>query len=346
MLSGWDEWFGHQTVAPYSHVEHMSPLWAERCYHLLHATPQVTLSVGRSYHPIDAQRQGFAGLTVGTRQYAVRWNEAVEPGDVPDSPSVGPLRVDVVEPLRTVSLSLADPTLPFGFDLQYEYRAEPVLTDRNRIEVNGEVVTDYINFFASGRYSGSVVVDGEALAVNAPGFRDRGWGLRKHEGAPRRGLVLGMFSEFEDHAIYALLYETGSGRRVMSNGWRLRPDRPASSATDISHDLTLIDGLLEGGRIGMLLDGDHLEVEFKVENRVFLSSLGYTPHASTSRAGEAATFDLRDRATLAALAGQTDHGIAVTCGGRTGTGYVEVGLGVHPRYSPDGGTLLMPPVQN
>ena len=185
-----DELFSHQLVAPRTVTLHEHPAWAERCYHLLMVDDDMILNTGRAVYPHDGRRTAFAGVVAQGSLHAHRAAEALAPGDDPDRPDVGPVRIEVIEPLRRVRLVLDDPGSPVSFDLVYEARFAPVATERNRIEVKGEVVTDYMNFFQSGRYSGVVSVDGRDTVVrDRAGFRDRGWGMRKHEGSPRRGLV-------------------------------------------------------------------------------------------------------------------------------------------------------------
>lgn len=342
MLGPLDEAFGHQIVASRATVEHASPAWAERCYHLVHATPEVTLSTGRAWHPMLRTRTAFVGVTRGRTQLTLRTAADDVPAVDGDLPTVGPIRIEVIEPLREVRLVLDAPGSPLSYDLTYHYRFDPVLTERNRIERDGVVVTDYINFFASGRYRGVVTVDGSDIAVDANGFRDRGWGLRKHEGAPRRGLVLAMFAEFGAEALYCLLYETASGRRVFSNAWRLRAGVEAQRGTDLRHDLDIVDGLLEAGRLTARFGDEDLEASFVVNNRVFLSPLGYAPGDPPGRTGVLERFEHDAPDARAILPGQTDHGVTVRVGDLVGNGYVESGLGVHARYAPDGGTWLSP----
>ena len=83
------------------------------------------------------------------------------------------------------------------------------------------------------------------------GFRDRGWGLRKHEGAPRRGFVVFAGVELPDAALYALLYETASGRRVFTNGWLMDESGVADTVVEAEHDRAL-----DAERIHRLHDRD------------------------------------------------------------------------------------------
>jgi hypothetical protein len=328
-----DERFSHQLVAPQAVTLHDHPAWAERCYHLLFAGDDLILNAGRAAYPHAGRRTAFAGAVAGGRLHALR---AAEPlGDDPDRPDVGPVRIEVLRPLERVRLVLDEPGGPVAFDLVYEARFAPVATDRNLIERNGEVVTDYMNFFQSGRYSGTVVVDGREIAVrDRAGFRDRGWGLRKHEGAPRRGFVLFVGAELPGQALYALLYETASGRRVFTNGWLIDDGGVADRVVGADHDLDFDGTLLRCGRVELAFaSGARRTLALEVRTRLFLSAVGYTADPAGAAPGRD-VHDLADPAVVAGLAGQTDNGCRFVLDGVEGHGYAETGLGVHARYRP------------
>jgi hypothetical protein len=331
-----DERFSHQLVAPGAMTQPAHPAWAERCYHLVHVDDDLIVNAGRAVYPHGGRRTAFAGVVSGTTLHARRALEHFAAGDDPDRPDVGPLRIEVVRPLREVRLALEDPAFPVAFDLTYVARFPPVGTERNLIEVRGEVVTDYMNFFQSGRYSGTIRVDGaERVLRERAGFRDRGWGLRKHEGSPRRGFVLFCGCELPDAALYALLYETASGRRAMTNGWLLDERGTADRVTSAEHDLTFDGTLLRAGRLELAFaSGARRELDFEVRNRLHLSAVGYTSEPASPGADR---HDLSDPDVVARLDGQNDHGCRFALDGVEGHGYVETGLGTHARYRPEAG---------
>ena len=335
-LTGADELFSHQLVAPREVTLHESPAWAERCYHLLFAGDDLILNAGRAVYAHAGRRTAFAGATAGGSLLARREDEPFAPGDDPDRPDVGAVRIEVVDPLARVRLVLDDPDGPLAFDLVYEARFPPVATERNRIELKGEVVTDYMNFFQSGRYSGTVVVDGRERAVrDRAGFRDRGWGLRRHEGSPRRGLVVFIGAELPDASLYALLYETASGRRVFTNGWLIDESGVADGVVGAEHDLDFDGALLRAGRVALdFSSGARRTLAIDVRTRLFLSAVGYTADPAGKAPGRD-RHDLSDPAARARLEGQTDNGCRFSLDGVEGHGYVETGLGAHARYRPD-----------
>lgn len=334
-LTAADELYSHQLVAPRAVPLHEHPAWAERCYHLLFAGDDLILNAGRAVYAHDGRRTAFAAAVAGEALHALRAREEFGPGDDPDRPDVGPVRIEVVAPLERVRLVLDDPDGPLAFDLVYEARFAPVATERNLIELKGEVVTDYMNFFQSGSYSGTVVVEGHEIAVrDRAGFRDRGWGLRKHEGAPRRGLVVFIGAELPGSSLYALLYETASGRRVFTNGWLMDEGGVTDRVVDAEHDLDFDGVLLRGGRATLdFASGARREVAIDVRNRLFLSAVGYTADPAGKEPGRG-RHDLSDPAAVDRLVGQTDNGCRFTVDGVAGHGYVETGLGIHARYRP------------
>jgi len=335
-LTAADERFSHQLVAPSAVTLHRHPAWAERCYHLLMVDDDMILNVGRAVHPHDGRRTAFAGVISRGTLHAHRFAEPLAPGDDPDRPDVGAVRIEVIEPLRRVRLVLDDPASPVAFDLVYEARFPPVATERNRIELKGEVVTDYMNFFQSGRYSGVVSVEGRDVTVrDRAGFRDRGWGLRKHEGAPRRGLVVFVGAELPDACLYALLYETASGKRVFTNGWLVDDRGVADRIVGAEHDLEFDGPLLRAGRLDLAFaSGSGRTLTLDVRTRMYLSAVGYTADPAGARPGHD-RHDVTDPAVRARLDGQIDNGSRFSIDGVAGHGYVETGLGIHARYRPD-----------
>lgn len=336
-----DESFTHQAVAPVAATAHAgTERWAERCWHLVDLGDGWVLGTGRALWRHAGRRTGVAGLNTGDVQWAVRTAAAFADGEDPDRADVGDLRIATVQPLREVRLQLASPD-PDGlaFDLTWRARFPPVQTDRNRIERDGQVLTDYMNFFHSGHFSGWVRAGGEQRHVrDRAGFRDRGWGLRHHEGAARRGVHVFVGCELPDCALYLLLYETASGRRVFTNGWVVSEDGIVDRIVDATHDLRfegrrLLDGVVQA----RLASGRGEQVTFRAKGRLFMESVGYTAVPGRAAPGRD-RLDVSDPTVAADWDGLFDNPCDFDVGGVSGHGYVEVGLGVHARYRSEGTT--------
>ena len=312
------------------------PAWAERCWHVVNLGDGWMAGIGRAVWPHGGRRTARAGVNTGPLQLSRRVEEPFATGDDPNRGDVGPIRVETIEPLRAFRLVLDEPGLDFGFDLTYRARTVAAPSDRNLIERDGEVLTDYMNFFQSGLYTGVVVADGaERRVADRAGFRDRGWGLRRHEGAARRGLHIACMCEFPDEALYILLYETGSGRRTFTNGWALAADGVRDHVVEVEHDLSFDGTLMTGGVVrATLASGDTREIAVTVEARLWISTLGYTTDPVLAGPG-ANRFDVSDPAVRLQIAGVYEQGCRFEADGVVGHGFVETGLGSHARYMPD-----------
>jgi len=92
---------------------------------------------------------------------------------------VGPIRIEVIEPLKTLKVTLAA-TDGIAAEIVFEGRAFPIEEPRF-IKRNGpRTFMDYTRLTQNGRYAGWIEIDGrrQALAAGAVGTRDRSWGVR------------------------------------------------------------------------------------------------------------------------------------------------------------------------
>ena len=135
-----------------------------------------------------------------------------------------------------------------------------------------------MNFFQLGLYRGIVRAAGEERQIQArAGFRDRGLGLRKHEGAARRGMHVFCACELPQEAVYLLLYENAAGERMLTNGWVMAESGLVDTVRAVSHSLRLDGRLLLGGSVtAELASGDTRELTFEAEGRMWMEALGYT----------------------------------------------------------------------
>lgn len=335
-LSVRDESFGHQLVAPRAQTQHDDPRWAERTYYLLHVDDGLTINAGRQLYPNAGLWRVFAGAATPDAEHCLRREPPYAVGDDPDAAAIGPLRVEVVRPMEAIRLVLDEPGFPLAYDLTFEARFPAVAHEPTLVERDGEVMTHSMSFFQSGVFDGTVVVDGvERRIADRAGFRDRSWGMRKHDGAPRRGLVAFCAAEFAERSFYLLVHETASGRRAYTGGWMLTPDGVIDSVVEAEHDLEFGEHWLDHGATEVTMaSGATHRLEFETQTRLFLSGVGYSPDPEAKKAGED-RFDLTDLAVTERLEGQTDHGSAFRLDGEPGHGYVEIGRGTHVRYRPE-----------
>ena len=93
--------------------------------------------------------------------------------------TVGPIAIEVVEPLRQLVLRVAAAEQGVAAEIMFEARAFPVEEPRFIRRHGPRAFMDYTRLTQNGRYSGWIEVDGRRTAVDGfTGTRDRSWGVR------------------------------------------------------------------------------------------------------------------------------------------------------------------------
>jgi len=184
-LTGADEQFTHQIVNTFAAVGSADRAWTEKAWFTLmrkDGTLQANFGLGKyaNRNIVD----GFAGVQIGTRQMTVRASRLLSAA--PDSLGVGPLGYDVLSPLESIRLTLAEnDAQPLQFELTFHATMPGFFENRDVVIQAGRTASDVIRFHQPGTVSGWIVIDGERQKVIPDewyGFRDRSWGIREHVG--------------------------------------------------------------------------------------------------------------------------------------------------------------------
>lgn len=313
--------------------------WQERAYFTFHGPGGIGMDYGFGRHPsagANGSYSAYACLNTGDAQVNVRAKGPLSARlGVPDP---RPFEVEMVEPYKTWRVRLDEERL--GMDLTFEARsAMGALPHAEIVGRKGQAASTQV-LFQSGRYHGELRVGDETIAVDGwPGSRDRTWGYRRHEGRLPSGLLCAMILELDDHELILWSVERHTGERVMQAGARLFEDGSVTTVDDWAFDLSLQAelGKVEGATVRV---GDEEYALTPTGSTVYLAGGGYL---AKGRHGDAAeqveveseTWDMTSDATLAAITGVDDH--VVTVGGaREGSGILELQIGRHHRYLPDG----------
>jgi hypothetical protein len=93
--------------------------------------------------------------------------------------AVGPIRIEVVEPLKVLRLIVEAPEQKIKADLTFTARAEPIEEPRFVRRNGPRTFMDYTRLTQNGRYVGWIEIDGARESVDGfVGTRDRSWGIR------------------------------------------------------------------------------------------------------------------------------------------------------------------------
>jgi hypothetical protein len=133
---------------------------------------------------------------------------------------VGPVRIEVIEPLQKVRLIIG-PHEGISADLTFESRSAPIEEPRFTRRQGPRLMMDLTRFTVNCRVSGWVEVDGKRETYDAAfGTRDRSWGIRPIGAADPQAAQPAAFPQFywlwaptnfPNLSLYAHVNEDGAG---------------------------------------------------------------------------------------------------------------------------------------
>jgi hypothetical protein len=230
MLSPFDDYPLHQTGAPIAHTASGDRNHYDR-YFFNGYDPdgEVFFAAAMGHYPnrhvVDA---AFSVVHAGVQRSVFASGRI----DLERSTRVGPIAVDVIEPLRSLRLHVDDDGSGFGADLTFLARTAAVEEPRLLLVDGTSSLGDWTRLAQWGAWSGSIHAGGASLAIEPTrhlGTRDRSWGVRPTGeppgGAPRLSApsVFWLWApvNFEDCCTHLALFEHTDGRRWYESASRI-----------------------------------------------------------------------------------------------------------------------------
>ncbi len=141
---------------------------------------------------------------------------------------VGPLVLDVVEPMRRLRVRVAPNETGIECDLEFAARTATLEEGRTTLRRDGRVIMDSTRFNQFGTWQGSIRAEGRVTEVEASrvyGTRDRSWGVRP-VGEPEAGApgsapqIFFLWSplHFDDLCTHFSVFENEDGSRWHQDG--------------------------------------------------------------------------------------------------------------------------------
>ncbi len=355
MVGPLDEFPLHQVPLPVAWAGTTDRNFYDRCYLNAHdRTGDLFLIMGMGFYPNLGTKDAFALVARGGRQTAVHLSDEIGVDRLDQH--VGAFRIEVLEPLRRLRVVLEE-TEGMALDLAWEGSFE-VLQEQPHIMRAGSRVTLNAQRFAQvGTWSGTLVLDGEEIAVSPDtwvGTRDRSWGIRpvgeaEPAGRPSDPPFDGMWwlylpLRFDDFAVVLILQEDPDGFRVLNDCTRIWRDGRVEQLGWPQVDIAYRSGTrVPTGAVIRCTTPDGKPLVIEVE-----SLLGVPLHVGGGYGGdpdwahgqwkgpgfaERVTYDMADEAVVGrTMFGVIDHVGRAVCDGAEGWGLFEhAALGRHDR---------------
>ncbi|MFN3218670.1 MAG: hypothetical protein ACE367_19415 [Acidimicrobiales bacterium] len=238
-VSSWDDYPVHQTSEFIRHPATSDRNFYDRYYFNLHGSSDEVMTIfGLGQYPNLGVTDAFIAVGTAERHRVLRASRPLT--DRADL-QVGPIRVEIIEPLQKVRVIVEPHDGDIEMDVTWQAAIPAFEEPRQYVRSKGKVVFDTQRFAQLGRWTGSLRAGDDSWDVTPDrwgGSRDRSWGVRpvgekEPDGIRQDTSVMGGLwnyfpVDFGDHSIVYMLNETTTGERLLEEGVRVwsDPERP------------------------------------------------------------------------------------------------------------------------
>jgi hypothetical protein len=254
VLLGFDEYPLHQVTATFAGVAGSDPSWNDGHYVCLaDDAGRIGLTSNLRLYSNNDVMDGFVCIRHEGRQYNIRVSRRLRPAA--DELRVGPLRLEIVEPMRAVRLVLDENAFGISLDVTCHGSTVPYEDPSEVTRVDGRLVSERITYELTGKCAGWVQVGDDRVELspaNSSFFRNHSWGYQAGRGGPKlygaptpgaKGRVPGVrqwvLFDMPDHGGFYFI--DPSGRRASGNGALMYADRTVPVVA-VEHDLDFYEG--------------------------------------------------------------------------------------------------------
>jgi hypothetical protein len=363
-LSRFDDYCIHQTPEPVAHPASSDRNVYDRYWFNGYADDgEFYFGIALGLYPhLGIMDCGFS-IVRGGVQHAFHGSRRA-PSD-PSESVVGPFRIDVIEPMRRIRVTLAENETGISCDLLFTARTACVEEGRQTLERNGRVFMDATRFAQFGRWEGEVRYAGQSLAIDPArvlGTKDRSWGIRpvgaRDPGGappaePPQFFFLWSPIHWDDHCSHFGIFEHGNGRPWHQDGAIVPAyatpeeipgveDPGLERMVSVEHEVTYAPGTRRAAAARIALvsaEGKRREIDLEPLLRFQMKGIGYTHFewghgfwkGDLAIGGESFESDALD--PMAPDNQHIQQVVRARSGGREGIGVLEqIAIGPHARY--------------
>lgn len=233
MLTAFDDYPIHPSADPIAHPATGDPNHYDRYwFNGHHRSGEFYFAAAMGHYPVRGVIDAAFSVVLDGVEHSI-FASGVMPPD--RSTSVGPIRVEVVEPMRTIRY-VVEPN-EHHIECELTFRASTVAVEeprQRRFSAEGIILTDHTRMTQWGTWEGVVSVDGTELRIepqHVSGTRDRSWGVRPVGEQVRTQRSFGLPQvcwlwaplHFDGRFVHLALQENADGSRWLETALVLDP---------------------------------------------------------------------------------------------------------------------------
>jgi hypothetical protein len=288
MLTKGDDYPIHQTADPIAYSGTDRNFYDRYFFNGYSTDGDVFFAAALGVYPhLNIMDAGFA-VRIGDQQYNLHASRHLHMERM--DTQVGPICVDVVEPLQSLRVVVEDNEHGISADLTFTGRHFPIEEPRTTRRNGPRILQDVTRLTQLGRWSGWIKVGGQEVRLDEArtlGTRDRSWGVR-HVGIrdPQPPVTQAEFqvwwfwlpAHFEDRVIHFFVNEDGDGN-VWNLGCVMVHDGGAVEHLNSARlEVEFVPGsrFPSRGVVTALREaGETYRIEIEAGTRFYLSGIGY-----------------------------------------------------------------------
>jgi hypothetical protein len=177
MITSFDDYCIHQTAEPVAEPSQSDRNFYDRYWFNGFDEGHFLFEIGLGLYPNRRVMDGHFSVAIGNKQVAFHASRRA-PKERLDT-SVGPLSVEVVEPMRQIRVRLTENEHNITCELLFSAISAPHQEPKNIMHDDGHLIMHNTRFTQLGHWQGYFEIDGERTEVNkAYATRDKSWGVR------------------------------------------------------------------------------------------------------------------------------------------------------------------------
>ena len=248
-----DEYFYHQIPEPLPNVATFSEHWRESLFFVMHPESGEgdVLILTLAHFPRREEMDSLQMCRLDGKLVMLRHGRPYD-GD-PHTMAVGPVRIEITEPYRTVKLWVDPAESPIGLDITFTARTRECGLRRGTMKRGSETIWDQSHMIQSGRFNGTYTHGSKTMEVRDWwGQRDHSWGIRDHRRCP---MWMWLAIQLPDGMLGIWNWEYANGHRIYMDGYWAPADMSEPvQVVEFTHDLHWTDDT--GARVSYERDGE------------------------------------------------------------------------------------------